>query len=140
MSPGFEVANDSKKVRCIIYFAKDSCEPWINCSSATAHMGSGQHISSETEKRQQLGEMERDNERLMEAACEAKKLFGDSFIPVDTIPSIQVMENNSEAMLFQLQTDEEKEMTRRVLRHLNDPKKEDPNIHPICRQDCSDQL
>ena len=103
-------------------------------------MGSGRHISGQAAKRQQLGEMERDDERLTEAACEAENLFGDSFVPVDAVPSIQVMKNNSEAMSFQLQTDEEKEMTRRVLRYLNDPKKEDPDNHPICREDFSDQL
>ena len=60
MGPGFEVANDSKKVRRTICFAKDGCEPWINRSSAAAHIGSGRHGRSMVIERRQLGEVAGD--------------------------------------------------------------------------------
>lgn len=124
----FEVANDLGKVRCTICLANNSCEPWINRSSATAHAKSERHRHRVAARRRQVDETARDNERWKEATLEAEKLSGDSFVPTDTVPSVRVMRNEPVAALSRLQTDEEEEMMRSVLRHLDDT---DPDTHPI---------
>jgi len=127
----FEVANDSGKVRCIVCFANDNSEPWIHRSSATAHMKSERHNRSVAAQRQRTDEAARDSERWKEATFEMDKLFSNSFVPADTFPSVRVTKHEPTAVSSQLQTEEEEEAMRRVLRYLNDPPKDDPTSSPI---------
>ena len=60
-----------------------------------------------------------------------ERLFNNSFTPTDAVPNVQVMMNEPISVSSRLRTDEEEEMMRRMLRHLDDPRKDDPGIHPI---------
>lgn len=126
----FEVANDSGKVRCTICFANNSREPWIHRSSTATHLKSERHSRSAIAKRQRFDNAARDSKRWKEATSETEKLFSDSFVPADAIPSVQVTRNEPAPVSSQLRTDEEEEMMRRVLRHLDDPQKDDLGTHP----------
>jgi len=126
----FEVANDSGKVRCTICFANNSREPWIHRSSTTTHLKSERHNRSAVAKQQRFDNAARDSERWKEATSETEKLFSDSFVPADAIPSVQATRNEPVPVSSRLRTDEEEEMMRRVLKHLDDPQKDDPGAHP----------
>ena len=135
----FEVANDSGKVRCTVCRANYSCEPWICRSSAAAHMKSERHNRSIAAKRQRAEQAAKDNEWQKVAASETEKLFRDSFVPMDSIPSIRVTRNKPTAVSSQLQSEEEEEVMRRVLRHLNVAQKDDPSSCPIHAWQRADQ-
>ena len=127
----FEVANDSGKVRCTVCLTNYNCEPWIQRSSAAAHTKSERHNRSVAAKRQRADEAAKDDERWKATASEADKLLSDSFFPKDSIPSIRVTRNEPTLVSSQLQSDDEEEMMRKVLRHLNVPQKDDPSGCPI---------
>jgi len=80
--------------------------------------------------------MAKDNERWKVATLEAEKLSNDGFVPTDTVPSVHVIRNEPVVVASQLQTEEEEETMRRVLRHLGDP---DPGIHPVQGWQLADQ-
>jgi hypothetical protein len=67
----------------------------------------------------------RGNEQWKEAISETEKMFSDSFVSVDAVPGVEVTRNEPIPVVSQLQTDEEEEMMRRVLRHLDNPQKGD---------------
>ena len=135
----FEIANDSGKVRCTVCLANYNCEPWIHRSSATAHTKSERHNRSVVAERRRAEEAAKVNERQNVVASETEKLFSDSFIPADSIPSIQVTRNEPRAVSSQLQSEEEEEMMRKVLRHFNAPQKDDPSSCPIHAWQRADQ-
>jgi len=80
-----------------------------------------------------------DDERWKSATLETEKLLSDSFVPADSIPSIQVTTREPTTVSSQLQADEEEEMMRKVLRHLNAPEKDDPTNCPIHSWQLADQ-
>ena len=84
-----------------------------------------------TVKKRQTDEAARDDEWWKDAASETELFFSDIFIPTDAAPHVRVMKNEPTAVPSQLQTEEEEEMMRKVLRHLNAPQKDDPSGCPI---------
>ena len=68
----------------------------------------------------------RNNKLWRDRASETEKMFGESFVPMDAVPSVRVTRNEPAVVPSQLLADEEEEMTRRVLRYLDDPQKDDP--------------
>jgi len=81
----------------------------------------------------------KDNARWKDVTLETEKLLGDSFVPADGVPNIQVTTNEPTMASSQLRIDEEEEMMRRVLRHLNTPEKDDPTSRPIHGWQLADQ-
>lgn len=138
-NPDFEVANDSGKVRCTICLANSGCEPWIHRSSAAAHTKTERHNRGVAAKRQRADETARDNEQWKGVTSETENLFGKGFIPADAIPNIRVTGKEPTTVSSQLRADEEEEMMRRVLRHLNAPQKDDPTSCPIHSWQLADQ-
>ena len=139
IGPDFEVANNSEKVRCGVCLASNERESWIKKSSANAHTKSERHNRNIAAKRQQVDEVARNDVHQNKLAAETENLFGDGFFPVDAVPSVQVTSNEPKQVLSQLQANEETEMTRKVLRYLDTPQKEDPSGFPIDGWQVADQ-
>lgn len=90
-------------------------------------------------KRQQVDELAKDNKWWKNVTSETEKLFSDRFVPADALPNVRVMGKEPTAVPSQLQTEEEEEMMRRVLRHLSAPQKDDPSSCPLHGWQLADQ-
>ena len=68
---------------------------------------------------------------MKKTTSETEKLFNNSFVPVDAVPTIRVTRDEPAAMSSQLQAEAEEGLMRGALKYLNDPQKDTPGSYPI---------
>ena len=86
---GFEILNETDKVRCQVCLASSGYEPWINRTSAWSHLKSERHRGCEEAKKRHK-ETEARLSQNSHRDAEWSATMWDAFLTPEVIPSIQV--------------------------------------------------